>query len=149
MQSVASEFQTNSSEELEAHRRRFRQMKHNESLNKQYYDEKHPRAKINDSSRNQSSRQSSNFSADEYGESIDSYIGKTISSDYESDKENSYFDYSIRSSKYFTKRQLAKLKRIVNNFLIYRLRSKMQIQFYKWKRLGGQKTILNQKRERA
>lgn len=43
VQSIASEFATNSSEDLEAQRKRFRQLKQRESLTRQYSDEKHPK----------------------------------------------------------------------------------------------------------
>ena len=43
LHSIASEYLTNSSEELEAQRKRLKQIKQNESLNRQYSDEKHPK----------------------------------------------------------------------------------------------------------
>lgn len=143
MQSVASDFNTNSSEDLEAQRRRFRQYKQRESLNRQYSDEKHPK-KL---SARQSAYSSQRSSIDQYGESLESVSkesSRTLS--YGSETSVSYYDQSVRSSRYFTKRQLSKLKRIVNNFLIFRFKSKLLIQFQKWKRLCGQRTVLNQRK---
>ena len=63
----------------------------------------------------------------------DSGEGSYDSEDNQDSSDLSEYQYSIQTSKYFTKKQLAKLKRIVNNFLIYRLKSKTQIYFQKWK----------------
>ena len=45
----------------------------------------------------------------------------------------SEYEYSVQTSKFFSKRQLGKLKRIAQYFLIDRFKSKMQIFFSKWK----------------
>lgn len=145
MQSVISDFNTNSSEDLEAQRRRFKQLKQRESLSRQYSDEKHPKKLSHRSSHLDSLRASS---LSDYGESAGSELvsGRTQTELSYGSETISYYEHSVRSSRFFTKRQLAKLKRIVNNFLIFRLKSKLLIQFQKWKRLCGQRTVFNQRK---
>ena len=66
--------------------------------------------------------------------------------EHNSSDETSDYQCSIATSKYFTKKQLVKLKRIITNFLLLRQRSKLQIHFNKWLKLMGRSTKIRSKK---